>query len=192
MTFFQLQLKPLSVEQLDAVVELDRLCLGGLWTVEGYQRELDSPNSELLVLSVPGQSHLLGVGCFWAILDEAHITILAVHPNYHGQGLGKLLLSALLARAGQRGLERATLEVRTSNAVALSLYEKFGFKVAGSRPKYYQNPAEDALILWRSGLQYPSFAQEIAQWQAEAAARLKEYHWHGSETIREVRSPTNP
>ncbi|MCW6038027.1 ribosomal protein S18-alanine N-acetyltransferase [Spirulina subsalsa FACHB-351] len=192
MTFFQLQLKPLTVEQLDAVVELDRLCLGGLWTMEGYRRELDSPNSELLVLSIPGQSHLLGVGCFWAILEEAHITILAVHPNYHGQGLGKLLLSALLARAGQRGLERATLEVRTSNAVALGLYEKFGFKVAGSRPKYYQNPAEDALILWRSGLQYPSFAQEVAQWQAEAAARLKEYHWHWSETIREVRSPKNP
>ncbi|HCF26180.1 MAG TPA: ribosomal-protein-alanine N-acetyltransferase RimI, partial [Cyanobacteria bacterium UBA11049] len=138
---------------LSAVLELDNLCFGGLWTQEGYQRELDSPNSVLLGLFLEdsGQGDLatrkledkekikenspplLSMGCFWEIVDEAHITLLAVHPRYQRQGLGQAMLFALIAEAGWRGLERATLEVRASNQSALSLYQKFGFKIAGRR-----------------------------------------------------------
>ncbi len=140
-------------QHLDSLVRLDQLCLGGLWTKEGYQRELDSPNSELLGL-FDNLDTLIGFGCFWAILEEAHITILMVHPDYRGQGLGQFLLTSLLKAAVQRQLERATLEVRASNTVALSLYQKFGFKVAGTRKGYYPKTGEDALILWRSGLDH--------------------------------------
>lgn len=164
---------------LSAVLELDQLCFGGLWTLEGYQRELDSPNSDLLGLSIPceDRASLLAMGCLWAILEEAHITILAVHPHYQRQGLGQAMLIALLKAAERRGLERATLEVRASNQPALSLYEKFGFKLAGRRRRYYQDTGEDALILWRGDLQHPAFAQTLADWEQQLARSLELAGW---------------
>jgi len=173
-----LELKHLMPDQLDAVLKLDQLCFSGLWTREGYERELESPNSDLLALFVPvGTDSLLGLGCLWAILEEAHITILAVHPRYRRQGLGIALLVALLTTAFDRGLERATLEVRASNSSALSLYDKFGFKTAGRRRRYYQDTGEDALILWRGGLQHPEFQQTLASWHREAGDRLTGAGW---------------
>ncbi|MGK7872215.1 MAG: ribosomal protein S18-alanine N-acetyltransferase [Xenococcaceae cyanobacterium] len=189
MTRVNLKLEPLKVEQLTQVVELDQLCLGGLWTLEGYQQELKSPNSTLLVLSIPTifesnsstppphTEKILGLGCFWAILEEAHITILAVHPDYQGQGLGQLLLYSLLTDAFERKLDRATLEVRESNQVALSLYQKFGFKIAGRRRGYYQKTGEDALILWRSDLDKTKFVRNLAIWQEQVYKRLAENKW---------------
>lgn len=180
-----LELKPLTSQLLPSVLELDRLCFGGLWTLEGYQRELASPNSELLVLSAPppdrlerGESErLVGLGCLWAILDEAHITLLGIHPAFQQQGLGQALLAYLLAAAAQRQLERATLEVRVSNRAALGLYQKFGFRQAGRRRSYYQDTNEDALIMWRPGLQHPEFGPTLARWQRESGQRLASAGW---------------
>ncbi len=189
MTFWELKLEHLKAEQLKQVIELDNLCLGGLWTLAGYQRELASPNSSLLVISIPAMladncqnsaaktEKIVGIGCLWAILEEAHITILAIHPDYQGQGLGQLLLCNLLRDAVGRKLERATLEVRPSNQVALSVYRKFGFKIAGRRKGYYQKTGEDALILWRGGLDKPEFAQDLARWLKQIEARLDEKKW---------------
>lgn len=172
-----LELQRVKHAQLGAVLELDHLCFGGLWTMEGYQQELDSPNSDLLGLSLPGGQSLVGMGCLWAILEEAHITILAVHPHYQCQGLGQALLYAMLTSAERRGLERATLEVRASNQVALSLYHKFGFKTAGRRRCYYKDTGEDGLILWRGGLQEPEFAQTLADWERLFRDRLSLAGW---------------
>lgn len=181
------------LEALPAIVELDRLCFGQLWTAEGYQRELMSPNSVLLGLSAPPEypleaqnapetlslvpSKLMGLGCFWAILEEAHITIVAIHPDYRTQGLGQLLMLGLLKAACDRDLERATLEVRASNLSAVSLYEKFGFAVAGRRRRYYKDPEEDALILWRGGLQLPEFQQKLLDWERQIRDRLAQHQW---------------
>jgi len=189
-----LELKSLTVEQLSAVVKLDQLCLGGLWTEAGYQREIESPNSDLLVLVqsevlapfIPNHSihpatdnapTLIGVGCLWAILEEAHITLLGIHPDYQRQGLGQLLLAALLQNARLRGLEWATLEVRASNQAALSLYQKFGFQDVGRRKRYYKDTDEDALILWRSKIQSPEFAEILLHWQQQIRDRLTLHNW---------------
>ncbi len=180
-----LELKPLTSQLLPKVLELDRLCFGGLWTLDAYQRELASNNSELLVLSIPpvdrpesGESErLVGLGCLWAILDEAHITLLGIHPDFQQQGLGQALLAYLLGAAAQRHLERATLEVRASNRAALCLYQKFGFQQAGRRRCYYQDTNEDAVIMWRPGLQSPEFGQNLALWQGESGQRLASAGW---------------
>jgi ribosomal-protein-alanine N-acetyltransferase len=174
-----LELKPLTRDWLGTMLELDYLCFGGLWTLEGYQRELDSPNSNLLGLfgSAHHPSGALGMGCLWAILEEAHITILAVHPHYRRRGFGKVLLLALLMAAVERGLERATLEVRASNSSALSLYREFGFKTAGRRRGYYRDSGEDALILWRSDLQAPEFQKSLDSWQSSIGNRLAADGW---------------
>ncbi len=193
-----LQIKHLAAEHLNSAVELDRLCFGGLWTLEGYGRELGSPNSDLLglwawetedcesaqnlagtgapPLQIPPT--LIGLGCLWAILEEAHITILAIHPRFQGQGLGQALLWALLKKAHYRQLERATLEVRESNLAAVSLYKKFGFKEAGRRKRYYEDTGEDALVMWRSGLEKPEFQQYLAVEKVQICDRLHQKNWH--------------
>ncbi|MBD0339786.1 MAG: ribosomal protein S18-alanine N-acetyltransferase [Microcoleus sp. Co-bin12] len=214
-----LQIKHLAAEHLNSAVELDRLCFGGLWTLEGYGRELGSPNTDLLGLwasqTGSGQSErfdselesiepnsilnskplsvessspatpnskltptLIGLGCLWAILEEAHITILAIHPRFQGQGLGQALLWALLTKAHYRQLERATLEVRDSNLAAVSLYNKFGFKEAGRRKRYYKDTGEDALIMWRSGIEKPDFKLYLAVEKVQVCDRLHQKNWH--------------
>ena len=153
-----LQLKKLEKKELPQVLALDQICFGGFWSLDGYEREIDSPNSTLLVITISDneETKVIGLGCFWAILEEAHITLLAIHPDFQGQGLGKLLLASLLEDAVKRKLERATLEVKETNHIALSLYQKFGFKIAGRRKNYYQETGEDALILWRKDLKADS------------------------------------
>lgn len=180
-----LQLKPATLDMLPAIVELDQRSLGGLWSLDGYQRELDSPNSELLVLQQVspdlGPGSLVGIGCYWAIVEEAHITVLGIAPEYQRQGLGQTLLYALLASAHKRGLERATLEVRISNQSARALYEKFGFQEAGKRRRYYQDTGEDALVLWRGGLQYPQFSQDLQVWKTNVQELLSRSGWELTE-----------
>ncbi|MEH2191295.1 MAG: ribosomal protein S18-alanine N-acetyltransferase [Nostoc sp.] len=179
MILLDLEIKLLTPDHLSAILELDQACFGGLWTMDGYKRELDSPNSDLLGLFSPSTStSLLGMGCFWSILDEAHITILAVHPEYHSQGLGQALLYSLIKTACDRKMERATLEVRASNLAAISLYQKFGFKTAGRRRGYYQDNGEDALILWLPDLQYSKFQKTLDNWYILVSDRLDKSSWH--------------
>ncbi len=177
-----LQVQALTSKDLTAVLDLDRRCLGGLWNLDGYQREIDSPNSDLLVLQRetfdPHRAPaLLAIGCSWTILEEAHITLLAVDWDYQRQGLGQAMLYCLLKAAHDRGLERATLEVRVSNQAAIALYEKFGFQTAGRRKRYYAETGEDALVLWRGGLHHPHFPQTLITWQQAARDRLGRSGW---------------
>lgn len=99
--------------------------------------------------------------------------MLAIDPPYQHQGLGQALLVALMASAHARGLERATLEVRVSNQAAVSLYQKFGFREAGRRQHYYPDNGEDALVLWRGGLQQPEFSECLADWQRQINDHLR-------------------
>ncbi|BAQ64943.1 ribosomal protein S18-alanine N-acetyltransferase [Geminocystis sp. NIES-3709] len=147
-----IKIKPLTEKELTQVLELDNLCFGGLWSLDGYTREIESPNSCLLILTINfGENEkVIGLGCFWSIVDEAHLTILATHPNFQGRGFGKLMLAKLLEEAENRNLERATLEVGENNKKALNLYKQFGFKEAGRRKNYYKKTGEDALILWKN------------------------------------------
>jgi [ribosomal protein S18]-alanine N-acetyltransferase len=152
----------ISVDEIESILILDRLCFGGLWSIDSYRRELTNENSHFLAISVdrtlePTTAGIIGFGCFWAILDEAHITLLGIHPDYQRQGLGQLLLGALLDRARAIEMARATLEVRASNQGAIQLYEKYGFQTVGRRKKYYQDTGEDGVIMWRGGLQHPNF-----------------------------------
>lgn len=178
MTCLALQLYPLTPDALPLVLELDQACFGGLWSKDGYLREMESPNSTLLTLPSPvNGDRLMGLGCLWSIVEEAHITIMAVHPDFQGQGLGQLILLGLLRDAWLRGLERATLEVRDTNAPAIALYEKFGFKVAGKRKGYYKATGEDALIMWRKGINDPQFPEQLTQWENMVGDRLKTNNW---------------
>ncbi|MDJ0532641.1 MAG: ribosomal protein S18-alanine N-acetyltransferase [Xenococcaceae cyanobacterium MO_207.B15] len=170
-----LVLQNATVKQIPDILALDLLCFDGIWSKEGYKREIESPNSSMLLLflrEINSEEKLLGIGCLWSIMSEAHITLLGINPDYQRQGLGELLLYALLQDALGRKLERATLEVRTGNYPAIALYKKFGFKVAGRRKNYYPKTGEDAFILWRSDLDKPEFTAELEDWKQNIAQKL--------------------
>ncbi len=117
-----LVLQNATVKQIPDILALDLLCFDGIWSKEGYKREIESPNSSMLLLflrEINSEEKLLGIGCLWSIMSEAHITLLGINPDYQRQGLGELLLYALLQDAVGRKLERATLEVRTANYPAI-------------------------------------------------------------------------
>jgi [ribosomal protein S18]-alanine N-acetyltransferase len=168
----EIKIEPISVDEIESILILDRLCFGGLWSIDSYRRELTNDNSHFLGILgdktlEPELDGLIGFGCFWAILDEAHITLLGIHPQYQRQGWGKLLLSALLDKARTIEMARATLEVRASNQGAIDLYEKYGFQIVGRRKKYYQDNDEDGVIMWRGGLQHPGNANDqAARWHS--------------------------
>lgn len=173
-------LQPLTSTWLTAAVALDQTCFGGLWSLAGYQRELESPNSTFWILvdqTNPDSQNLMGLGCYWSILEEAHITILAIDPIYRRQGFGQFLLTTLLASAHKEGLERSTLEVRISNQSALNLYRKVGFREAGRRKRYYQDTGEDAAVLWLSGLATTEFVEQLMGWQSLLANHLQNLGW---------------
>jgi [ribosomal protein S18]-alanine N-acetyltransferase len=152
----ELALVTLTIDHLEAMVAIDQICFGEHWSIDTYRRELNSPNSHFVGLIEPAGT-LVGIGCFWAILDEAHITLLAVHPAWRREGFGRQILLGLLNQAVKIGMLHSTLEVRGSNQTAIDLYQKMGFESLGWRTKYYQNPEEDAVVMWLRGLQHPEF-----------------------------------
>ncbi|MEE3718676.1 ribosomal protein S18-alanine N-acetyltransferase [Tumidithrix elongata RA019] len=172
----QVRLVEITKALLSQIHAIDRTCLGGLWSLEAYEREVCSPNSYLVGIMSP-ENVILGFGCLWSILEEAHITILAVRPEYQRQGLGSYLVWGLLKAAHDRSLEWATLEVRASNQPAIALYQKFGFTEVGRRRNYYQVTGEDALILWCKGTHTPAFGKSLQIWQQDLIQVLASKGW---------------
>jgi len=151
--------RTLAEQDLDEIVAIEVASFTNPWTRQMYLRELQNPDvSFLYVLRMPvgGEGRaayrIAGFCSFWLVLDEIHINNLAVRRGYQGQRLGTALLEHVLQAGARRGAERATLEVRRSNAPARRLYERLGFTVAATRPNYYVSPPEDALILWKGAL----------------------------------------
>ena len=134
---------------LDGLLEVEVESFTSPWTREMYAWELQNRSvCHIYIVRTP-DCPVAGFCAFWLVFDEIHINNLALRPQYRGQGYGTALIHHVLAEARRLGARRATLEVRTSNAGALRLYERLGFYVAGTRKHYYSNPIEDALILWR-------------------------------------------
>lgn len=117
------------------------------------------------------------MGCLWSVCEEAHVTLLAVHKLHRRQGMGQALLGHLLQWGQQRGLEWATLEVRVSNTAALGVYRTFGFAPVGRRRRYYADTGEDALVLWRNGLQELDFQPLLQRVMQQATVRLQQNGW---------------
>ena len=133
---------------IDRLTELDALCFSMPWSREAFHQELcENPLAFYMVLE--SEDNVIGYAGLWMILSEGHITNVAVEPAMRRKGLAELLLRELFQQAGDRGIQRFTLEVRPSNVAANGLYEKLGFVVMGRRKQYCEDNGEDALILWR-------------------------------------------
>ena len=107
------------------------------------------------------QNGIVGYAGLWLMSDEAHITTIAVDPNYQGHGIGELLLLGLIDRAKQIGARWLTLEVRVGNHVAQALYRKYTFKEMGVRRRYYSDNGEDALVMWTDPIESETFQKAV-------------------------------
>jgi ribosomal-protein-alanine N-acetyltransferase len=159
------RIEPLtSPDEIDAVLAVEQTSFSNPWTRDMYLAELANEGMSFVFVARvarvarvaadaggPGEpgDDVVGFVAFWRVFDELHLNNLAVVPEMRRQGLATALLHRVLSEGERLGATRTTLEVRRSNGVALKLYERFGFSVAGVRRAYYTHPEEDALILWR-------------------------------------------
>jgi len=142
-----LSIRPLSYADLPQVIAIERRAFTTPWSLAMFVLELSKP-SGLCLAAVDGGGVLLGYLVCARYDTVWHLMNIAVDPALRRQGIARALLVQMIERAGPE--REYTLEVRTSNAGAIALYEQFGFRSAGTRPRYYRDNGEDAVIMWRT------------------------------------------
>lgn len=139
--------RKMELGDVTSTVDIERSCFPMPWTRGTFIAELrDNRLARYYVAEIGGQ--VVGYGGMWLIIDEAHITNIAVYPDHRGKGVGRRIVEKLIEESKKLNIRKMSLEVRRSNIVAQSLYKKFGFVACGVRPAYYQDNGEDALIMW--------------------------------------------
>ena len=140
-----MRFEPLRYEHLRQMAQIEQEAFDQPWSERMFIPEVEDENAYYLV-GVRGDE-VICYGGFHKVLDEAHITNIAVRADSRGRGIGTLLMSELISRARMLGVKYMTLEVRDNNENAIKLYKSFGFTVEGIRKTYYNN-MHDALIMW--------------------------------------------
>ena len=135
----------LGIKHLNDCFDLDQKVFNGLWTKSQRKRELTDPKRICLGI-IEGEKRLLGICSAWLILDELHITYIAVHPVHQRKGLGRFLLSVLIKRSKSLKTNHIHLEVKDNNEPAKTFYQSMGFRIVSKRSNFYKD-GTDALIL---------------------------------------------
>jgi len=151
----RVRVEPMTLDDLPRVreIELDAFALP--WPKDAYRAEIEENQAACYVVARDDDEQIAGFAGMWVIFDEAHVTTIAVDRLCRGQRVGERLLLGLIDRALARGARWMTLEVRPSNAAALALYHKFGFRDVALRKRYYSDNGEDALVMWSGNLRDP-------------------------------------
>lgn len=140
------RIEEMRVEDIPAVLDIERLSFLTPWPPEAFQQEVRHNRLARYLVARQGGA-VVGYAGVWLMVDEAHITTFAVHPDWRRQGIGRRLLLAMLRVADELRARRVTLEVRVSNRAAQELYRTHGFEIAGRRERYYTDDGEDAWIM---------------------------------------------
>lgn len=140
-------IRPITPADIDAVWEIEKMCFSVPWSRQSFVLEVERNRCARYVVAEHSGT-VVGYGGMWLVVDEAHVTNIAVHPLFRRKGIGKAILKSLMEEALRAGIDRMTLEVRVSNMAARNLYKKLGFAEAGVRKGYYGDNAEDAIIMW--------------------------------------------
>lgn len=143
-----LHVRAMELKDVDAVWEIEKLSFRTPWSRESFVEEMTVNQRARYVVAELGDE-VVGYGGMWLIVDEAHITNIAVHPDYRGQRIGERIVEAMIAAAHRESISSLTLEVRVRNTAAINLYKKLGFDEVGIRKGYYTDTGEDALIMWK-------------------------------------------
>lgn len=144
-------IRPMRKEDVEEVLEIEKLSFSTPWSKEAFISEV-TKNSCAKYIVAEVDNKIVGYGGFWVVVDEGHITNIAVHPEYRSKGIGSKIMEGLIDLAKKNGITAMTLEVRESNITAQHLYAKYGFRQLGRRKRYYQDNNEDAIIMWKYDL----------------------------------------
>ncbi len=169
----KLALRPMRIEDIPIVVALERVLFPEPWTENMFRKEIEDHFFSFPWVLQDSDGGVIGYIVLWIILEELHIATIGVSPEWQGKGLGKLLMAWALFWGKEMGAEVATLEVRPSNKVAVSLYSGLGFQVVGRRKKYYTNK-EDALIMTKEFLDEEEIARTWEESQRNYDLLVKE------------------
>lgn len=137
----------MNVDDIEQVLEVERQSFTLPWSKEAFLNEL-TVNQYAVYIVIEDNGKIAGYCGSWVVIDESHITNIAILPEYRGKKLGEALLRKMIEISISMGAIRMTLEVRVSNMVAINLYEKLGFQKGGIRKRYYTDNHEDANIMW--------------------------------------------
>jgi len=141
-----MNIRRMKLEDVPAVVELDKLSFSLPWPERSFRYELtDNDASRSWVVEADGKVVAMLVG--WLLVDEVHIATLATHPGYRRQGIARKLLAHALRYVHGEGAETSFLEVRAGNIAAQEMYRKFGYQVSGRRKRFYKDNDEDAILM---------------------------------------------
>lgn len=137
---------PLSDQNLAAILQIEKLSNLSPWSEQSFRNEFDHTHGIARAVLLDGE--VVGFGVAWLLVDESHVTNIAIHPDHRRKGLGEKLMRELLVLSREAGMTCATLEVRASNEAAQLLYQKLGFKKTALRKRYYPDNQEDAVVMW--------------------------------------------
>lgn len=158
----RIDIAPMSPADIPVVLEIERRSFPTPWPRDAYVHELEN-NRTAIYLVARREGIVVGYAGMWVVLDEAHITTIAVDPPQRGQGIGEALLIAMIDRASERGSRWIQLEVRRSNTVAQALYRKYGFRDVGVRRNYYSDNSEDAIVMWTGNIWEQAFRDRFEE-----------------------------
>lgn len=150
-------IKKMTADDIDGVIAIESSAYGEHhWSKESFLNEIGNELARYYVLYTENGDLAGYAGC-WHILEEAHITTIAISPNYRRRKFGEALLKRIVDDCYLEKIKYITLEVRVSNDAAINLYSKYGFTSFGTRKGYYQNNNEDALIMWTKNIFFDEF-----------------------------------
>jgi [ribosomal protein S18]-alanine N-acetyltransferase len=156
----RVHIAPMSVYDLDDVQSVERASFSVPWPAYALRQEIET-NRMARYLVVRAGDRIVGYAGIWLMADEAHVTTFAVLPEWRRQGLGGRLMVAVMRLAREIGARVVTLEVRLSNIPARQLYQRFGLRPVGVRPRYYSDNAEDALIMTSPPIDEPEMLERL-------------------------------
>ncbi|RJP47676.1 MAG: ribosomal-protein-alanine N-acetyltransferase [Anaerolineaceae bacterium] len=153
-----IEIRRMTVEDIPAVVEIDRSSFTLPWTERSFKYEVtENSASRCWVTTVDRQ--LASMLVLWVIVDEAHIATIATHPKFRRRGFAKKMLVKSLVSAREEGAKKALLEVRARHVIAQKIYCDIGFIEVGRRPMYYRDNGEDAVLMTMENLEGLKFAE---------------------------------
>ncbi|TMW70875.1 ribosomal protein S18-alanine N-acetyltransferase [Alteribacter natronophilus] len=143
----EISIRLMELDDVDGVMAVEEDCFPVPWSRSAFVNELQANQFAYYLVAEAGE-RIIGYCGVWVIIDEAHITNIAVHSDFRRKGIGEALLTGGLELARTFGAKKLTLEVRVSNEAAQRMYEKHGFERGGVRKNYYTDNQEDAQIMW--------------------------------------------
>lgn len=162
----------MTSDDVDGVISIEQAAYGDHhWSRESFLSEINNELARYYALHTP-EGEMVGYAGCWHILEEAHITTIAIAPDFRRRKYAEALLKRIIDDCYKEKIKYITLEVRVSNEPAIKLYTKYGFSSFGVRKGYYQDNNEDALIMWTKNIFFDEFKEQYTKTIADLEGKI--------------------